>query len=413
MIEQVKIPLLSSADNSNLNNNNIDAINYDGSFRLRYRIVSKDKSRTSEWSQIHKLALPDNKTIYEINGFPAPSFSNEHIWDDILVDEPNLSSSIKLVETGKNNSFSVTWDTPQKTPTSFYDVYLSWKKAVFISTSTVVSGTYSTGFGTYYSELTVPSLNNLELGDEVFFVDGATTGRSGNGRLAISRFIDANTIQVSHVVSNTSSDPPIDGTAGQLWVLKDWTPWNYAGTTQSNSLNFTRKLKETDNETYLYVQAHVRLSDFPKNKYPNSSFSQSIYSTDKFDPNYINNFISISKPISMLSSGETVADTETGATYQKGIRGLIGTVSAVSATGPWNATITRMNLPLTIDSLGSGAGADNAAALNIIGKRIYADNAGGGFGNGEVRVADYVNKTSFKITSTALITAGYVDNIRF
>lgn len=413
MIEQVKIPLLPSANNSNLNNNNIDALNYDGSFRLRYRIVSKDKSRTSEWSQIHKLPFPDNKTIYEINGFPPPSFLSEHIWSDTYVDQPNLSSSIKLVETGKNNSFFVTWDTPQKTPTSFYDVYLSWRKAIFISTSTTVGGTYTTGFGTYYSELTVPSLDNLDIGDTVFFVDGATTGRSGNGRLTISRLLDANTIQVSHVQSNTSSNPPIDGAAGQLWVLKDWGSWNYAGTTQSNSLNFTRKTKETDNEMYMYVQAYVRLSDFPKNKYPNTSFSESIYVTDSYNPNYINNFISISQPFSMLSSGELLSDTETAATYQKGIRGLIGTVSAVSATGPWNATITRMNLPLVIDSIQSGVGADNAASVSLIGKRVYAQNSGGSFGEGEVRVAAYVDKTSFKITSTAVITAGYVDDIRF
>jgi hypothetical protein len=416
MIEQVKIPLLSSVNNSSLNSNNIDAMNYDGSFRIRYRITSKDKSRNSEWSQVHKLPLPENKTIYEINGFEAPSFSSENLWSDTYVDQPNLSCSIKLLETGKNNSFSVTWDTPKKTPTSFYDVYLSWRKAIFLSTSTTVSNTFGVPGqpGNHYAELTVPSLDNLKVGDQVFFVDGASAGKSGDGRLTIIEFIDSTNIKVLLTITNgVTSSPPLDGTAGQLWVLKEWDGWDYAGTTQSNSLNFTRKLKETDNEMYLYVQAYVRLSDFPKNKYPYSSFSTPISGTNVVDANYANNFISISEPFSMLSSGELLSDTATGGTYQKGIRGLIGTVSAVSATGPWNATITRMNLPLTVDTIRTGDNIDNTAALNIIGKRIYAEDSGGGFGSGEVRVASYVNKTSFRITSTALITAGYVNNIRF
>lgn len=80
--------------------------------------------------------------------------------------------------------------------------------------------------------------------------------------------------------------------------------------------------------------------------------------------------------------------------------GVYGTISSASASAPFTATLTSMNLPFPSQSSNKG-------------QRMFATNSAGSFGSGKVVAAKYNSNIAMDLSSTALLTNGVVTNIRF
>jgi len=116
VFKQVKVPLKT-----------INAIGLDGSYLLKYRIVSDDGTQKSHLSPIYKIFLP--MTISEILGFAKPIVSSYLSSNATAISSsPSIPSAI--VASGTSNKvYTYSWQLfdHQNSIVKNFDVYFRWK----------------------------------------------------------------------------------------------------------------------------------------------------------------------------------------------------------------------------------------------------------------------------------------------
>jgi hypothetical protein len=145
----------------------------------------------------------------------------------------------------------------------------------------------------------------------------------------------------------------------------NWRDWTFYGTTTAN--NFTFERIDADVQ---FVQIAIFVSSFPKYT----------YFTNKAEETFL-----------AMTPAESV---------WQGANGTMGAVTTVGAQGLYTAQITGLTV-------------DFPAGSKYVGRRIFGTSNGGSLGNGVIRIASRQNATTINITSTATMTAGTLNNLRF
>ena len=244
----------------------IDGLNKDGGYSFRYRIVSKDGNRKSEWSEITTINYAGTDGAFTISAIPL----------------------------------------------SFYER---------------ISATNSPPILAYYNEALLTDEDNYLDPHELVIHPGNTVSNSQPYSVEqVTSFLDIDTYITSSITTSKDSEGVLEYKWGSLQKYADflqqkfdvylsfrteadaWSGWSFAGTTTENTFSFTAPPGALQ-----YVQAAVFISSYPK--------LDNIYGQET-------NFISISPPFNVYRNDDgpvtVVAGSApaTGAKYTATISGL-------------------------------------------------------------------------------------------
>jgi len=138
-IRTIKIPI-----------SDISSIQNDGDVLLRYRVVSKDKTKNSHWSRIYRVTPFDSDTgIAALSGYSTPFLVDGHPGSAVTYADsaPDLYMQSSITRGGLgSDSFVCSWSPNPNSTTKNFDVYLSWKTSTAWTDWTFAGTTSSNSF---------------------------------------------------------------------------------------------------------------------------------------------------------------------------------------------------------------------------------------------------------------------------
>jgi hypothetical protein len=234
---------------------------------FRYRIVSGDRNRKSDWSPIYDLNFLDqtvgaslpSRTISQTNGFASPIFTRSDSYSTLTFANGSMMQSvIEKVPSNEQDLFKYSWIVPPTLNVKKFDIHLSWRSIAHVHPTATLSapsgtGPYTgtitfTGTGAQNSANALRAFYNkaISLGDTVTLYAGANTATPAAALSVVSGTSTNGTGAVFNISS--TSTWTATGTVKYVFRANPFTDFQYADSTSSNSYSFQRT--ETSNIQY-------------------------------------------------------------------------------------------------------------------------------------------------------------------
>ena len=299
MIEKVLIPL-----------EDVQFRGEDNKVRLRYRLVSKDKNETSQWSPVYTVYPYEIKSASA--GYPGPGtdktnpilYSN---WEPTSYsDGKNINIKIdsgwvkdKKIIPCNNFDVFITWNVYPYSPSVGFWGYEVSKDGVIVSGTVENSVVAGSPLSMYYSSAKVSGVptKNLQIGDFVT-IDPIAPTSIGSLPLEytfVTKIYGPDSLQITKQYEGISSVPIVTGNFSSFTkisnnstpVIKDFV---YAGTTNSGniSIQIPKQAFSEENATqYKYILTPARTPpgiletiDQYNYDYTNEIYTSSILTTE-------------------------------------------------------------------------------------------------------------------------------------